>query len=240
MVLETRFQSVFDVAEIFSPPTICRRDRARGLRGGWSLDSGAFRPVTGKTWDLSREMEQKKAWTLFYNTKPKLLIALPPALDQDWSSSKVDLAANMCMSRYKAGRKLVFDHPASILSWSLPCVKRLGDFSGIYSVDFDGMRLFTNSWRIHGLVDKRTATTESWTFTIIMEEIHGQNEERLNLMPLADMCDSEEDKQVTESIVGIDDVSGEPIDQSHSKSAAGGDARIQRTRSLSSCSTKNR
>ena len=33
-------------------------------------------------------------------------------------------------------------------------------------------------------------------------------------MPLADMCDSEEEKQITESIVGIDDVSGEPIDPS--------------------------
>ena len=61
---------------------------------------------------------------------------------------------------------------------------------------------------------------------------------RLNLKQLADMCDSEEEKQITESIVGIDDVSGEPIDpQSHRKSAAG---RIQRTQSLSSCSTKNR
>ena len=114
--------------------------------------------MTGKTWDLSRETEEKKAWNLFYKTKPKLLIAFPPILDQDWSSSMVDLAANMCMSKYKAGRKLVFDHPASILSWSLSCVKRLGDFSGIYSVDFDGMRLFTDSWTIDGLVDKRTAT----------------------------------------------------------------------------------
>ena len=56
-------------------------------------------------------------------------------------------------------------------------------------------------------------------------------------MPQADMCDSEEEKQITESIVWIDDVSGEPINP---ESAAGGDARIQRTRSLSSCSTKNR
>ena len=33
-------------------------------------------------------------------------------------------------------------------------------------------------------------------------------------MPLADTCDSEEEKQITESIVGIDDVSGEPMDPS--------------------------
>ena len=33
-------------------------------------------------------------------------------------------------------------------------------------------------------------------------------------MPLADMCDSGEEKQLKESSVGIDDVSGEPIDPS--------------------------
>ena len=37
---------------------------------------------------------------------------------------------------------------------------------------------------------------------------------RLNSMPLADMCDSEEEKQITESIVGIADVSGEPMNPS--------------------------
>ena len=36
----------------------------------------------------------------------------------------------------------------------------------------------------------------------------------MKLIPLANMCDSEEEKQITESIVGIDDVSGEPMDPS--------------------------
>ena len=58
-------------------------------------------------------------------------------------------------------------------------------------------------------------------------------------MPLADMRDPEEEEQLVESVVGIDDVSGEPVDptQSHCKSSARGDERIQRTRSLSSCSS---
>ena len=33
-------------------------------------------------------------------------------------------------------------------------------------------------------------------------------------MPLADMCDPEEEKQFMESMVGVDDVSGEPIETS--------------------------
>ena len=108
-------------------------------------EDGVLCPSAGKKWDLSNDTEHKKAWSLFYKSEPKLLIAFPPKLDQDWSSSRIDKAANNCISQCKAGRKFVFEHPASSSSWSLPCVKRLADFSGSYSVDFDGMRLFTNS-----------------------------------------------------------------------------------------------
>ena len=51
---------------------------------------------------------------------------------------------------------------------------------------------------------------------LTVEEIHGQNEERLNLMPLARCVIQGEEKQLKESSVGIDDVSceGAPIDPS--------------------------
>ena len=58
---DRRVQSVYDVAEIFSPPRVCRRARIRGLRGGWSLDDSGMCPVTGKTWDLLNSQEQKKS-----------------------------------------------------------------------------------------------------------------------------------------------------------------------------------
>ena len=67
-------QSIYDV----SPPRMCRRARIRGLRCGWSLDDSALCLVTGKTWDLLNPQEQKRAWTLFDKTKPKLLEASPP------------------------------------------------------------------------------------------------------------------------------------------------------------------
>ena len=38
---DRRDQSVYDVAEIFWPPRVCRRARIRGLRGGWSLNDSA-------------------------------------------------------------------------------------------------------------------------------------------------------------------------------------------------------
>ena len=107
---QTRGQSVHDVVEIFSPSKICSRSRARGLRGGWSLDSGALCPSAGKQWYLSTETEHKKAWSLFSKSEPKLLIAFPPRLDQDWSSSRIDKAANICISQCKAGRKFALEH----------------------------------------------------------------------------------------------------------------------------------
>ena len=49
---------------------------------------------------------------------------------------------------------------------------------------------------------------------MLMEEIHGTNEVRSDLMSVADMCDPVEEKHIVESMMGIDDVSGEPLDPS--------------------------
>ena len=130
------------------------------------------------------------------------------------------MAANMCISQHKSSRTFVFEHPASASSWNLSCVRRLADLSGIYSVDFEGMKLYTNSGSIDGLVDKRLPNDHDHDLYdaiidgFIMEEIHGQSEARSDLMSLADMCDPEEEKLIVESMVGIDDVSGESIDPS--------------------------
>ena len=101
----------------------------------------------------------------------------------------------MCISQNKAGRKFVFEHLVSSSSWSLSCVKRLEDLLGIYSVDFEEVRLFTKSQTIDRSEDKKSATDrehdihDACIHGLLMEKIHGQNEERLKLMPLADMCD---------------------------------------------------
>ena len=70
--------SMHDVAGIFSPPKICCRAGARGLRGGWNLDSDALCSLSRKLWDLSNETDKKKTWNLFYKTNPKLFITFLP------------------------------------------------------------------------------------------------------------------------------------------------------------------
>ena len=52
-----------------------------------------------------------------------------------------------------------------------------------------------------------------------------EKEVRSDLMTVASMCDPVEVKQIVESMLCIDDVSGEPSrPNSHKKSPAGGDA----------------
>ena len=66
------------MTEIFSPPKISARARARGLRRGWNLDNGAICLVTGEKWDLLNMTEQNRARNWLEKTKPQLLIASPP------------------------------------------------------------------------------------------------------------------------------------------------------------------
>ena len=49
---------------------------------------------------------------------------------------------------------------------------------------------------------------DAFMYGMLMEEIHGENEVRLDLMSMADMCDPVEEKQIVESMVSVDDVSG--------------------------------
>ena len=66
------------------------------------------------------------------------------------------------------------------------------------------------------LVDRELDLCDAFIDGVLMfmEEIHGQREVRSDLMTVADMCDPVEVKQIVESMLGIDDVSGEPPDPS--------------------------
>ena len=168
-------QSVYDVVEIFSPPRVCRRDRSRGLRGGWSLDDSAMCPVTGRTWDLLNSQEQKRAWNLLHKTVPKLLAASPPLL----VLANFEMTVNMCLAQQEAGRKFVFEHPASASSWNFPSLRRLAEISGIYSFDSDLLMIYTNSETIDELIDMRCRVDreldlcDAFIDGVLMEEIHG-------------------------------------------------------------------
>ena len=127
----------YDAAKIFSPPKLVAEPVHEDFEAEWSIDSGALCAVTGKKGELLNVTEQSVESVL--QDFAEVLIRIGNG------SNHVHPAAQ--------GRSQICvrtsGHPASASSWNISCV-RLANFSGIYSVDFDGMRLFTNSWTIHG------------------------------------------------------------------------------------------
>lgn len=67
-----------DVAEVFSPPRLCKRAHLHDLVSGFSLDLTHADPYTGKSWDLSNPDVVKSVWGLLYKSKPGLLVLSPP------------------------------------------------------------------------------------------------------------------------------------------------------------------
>ena len=127
---------------------------------------------------------------MLYKTKPKLLAASPPLL----RLAKVEMAVNMCFAQHEAGRKFVFEHPASASSWNFPSLRRLSKKkSGVYSFDSDLLKIYTNSETIDELIDKRCLVDseldlcDAFIDGVLTEEIHGQREVLSDLMTLADM-----------------------------------------------------
>ena len=126
----------------------------------------------------------------------------------------------MCLAQHEAGRKFVLEHPASASSWNFVSLRRLAEISGIYSFDSDLLKIYTSSETIGELIDKRCRVDrelvlyDAFIYGMLVEEIHGKREVRFDLMSVADVCDPVEEKQIVESMMGIDDVSGEPPDPS--------------------------
>ena len=81
------------------------------------------------------------------------------------------------------------------------------------------LKICTNSETIDELIDKSCLIDreldlcDAFIDGVLMEEIHGKREVRSDLMTVADMCDPVEEKQIVESMMGID-VSGEPPEPS--------------------------
>ena len=77
--------------------------------------------------------EVKRAWTLLYKTKPKLLVVSHPCAKDGTVYAESDreyvqlleLAVDMCVAQMKAGRFFVFEQVANASSWKSMCVQRL-------------------------------------------------------------------------------------------------------------------
>ena len=121
--------SCVDVMEVFSPGRFTRKTGAFDLRGGMALDLR-----TG--WNLSDPEHTKKAWEIWEESRPVLLVTSPMCkafsvlqnLSKDSEKHRATLEEGVahlkfCMEMAKAqlaaGRYFLYEHPWSAWSWKL-------------------------------------------------------------------------------------------------------------------------
>ena len=143
-------QGKYDLCELFSPPRVAEAARARGIRGGWSLDKLHEDPITGQCWILSDKAIQGKVWKMIRRDQP-LVIGLSPECTlfsslQTLRKTEIppaDLAeAIECIKccvevaeyQRKKNRYFYFEHPLIASSWQLPCLAGLMEEDDVIKV----------------------------------------------------------------------------------------------------------
>ena len=70
--VKTHHYGRYDICELFSQARVTAEAKKHGMRGGWSLDISHVDEVTGETWDLSTEKDQRRVWKFL--RRDKLLV----------------------------------------------------------------------------------------------------------------------------------------------------------------------
>ena len=150
----------YDLCEMFSPARATKAARARGLRGGWSMDSQWVDPVTNRRWNLGDASEKVKAIRRIEVDKPAVIGLNPPCAtflshqyqhphhqqQQQHSNSEpdprewergvnyVDFCMAVARRQMAAKRHFYFEHPLRASSWQLDSVRELMECDEVYSV----------------------------------------------------------------------------------------------------------
>ena len=144
------------VAEAYSMPRMAKHVKDFGLQEGWALDLN-LTDGQGRPWDFSIKEMQDKAEDKVRTDQPGLLITCPPCGPfSAWQRMNyrvmkpedirrkledgikhVAFALKLCKIQAEAGRKFVFEHPASATSWKLAIMEVLLHRSDVYRVEFD-------------------------------------------------------------------------------------------------------
>ena len=143
-----------DVAELYSPPRVCRLALTMGLSSGFSAD------ITTGT-DLTTPDGQMQVWHDISSQRPRRLLLGPPCT---WYSKLQNLnfhkmsehqkaekgrvadllfnfAVRCCEEQDDHGREFVLEHPASARSWEMLSMVALLNRPGVERVTFDQCRL---------------------------------------------------------------------------------------------------
>ena len=141
----------YDVVEIFSPPRVCERARAIGLRGGYSLDIAAVDPITSRVWDLSDPREQTNFERLRKQRRAHLLVATPPCrvfrqsqnlrkiTKQEWEEAVWMLRRGVeaCQKQHREGHLFLMELPRLSEAIREPKVQELMSIEGVFTINLD-------------------------------------------------------------------------------------------------------
>ncbi len=138
------------VAELFSPSRTVPHAAAAGFRRGWSMDINAMDPVTGRCWDLSDAVQQRRVLRMIRCEKPWHIMLSPPCTmfsslqglnpsrgTREWQARRrhavalLHFAMEVARVQLQSGRYFTFEHPLAASSWTEPCVREILLHNGV-------------------------------------------------------------------------------------------------------------
>ena len=171
-----------DVAEVYSPPRVCRLAPTMGLSPGFSAD------ITTGT-DLTTPDGQMQVWHDIDRQRPRRLLLGPPCTwysilqnlnyhrwteQQKAEKARVadlmfNFAVRCCEKQDDHGREFVLEHPASARSWDMPSMLALRNRPGVVRVTFDQCRLGLRDLQGRPLRKRTSIATNSPTLAHIFD-----------------------------------------------------------------------
>ena len=135
------------------PPRLCRLAARKGLKAGYSIDMATVDEVTGRSYDLRKENDQKIFWTLLARRSPKLLVVSPPCTtfsslqylrktpmkdqEREEGVQLLRIGIRACRSQLRSGRGFIFEHPLTASSWQDEDMKKLREHPDVMELTID-------------------------------------------------------------------------------------------------------
>ena len=138
-------QSQYDLAEIYSLPSVVKEANSMGMRGGFSFYFTAP-DSDGYIWDFSKHECRQKAFAKIREGRPYMIIGSPgftpfstiqslkmrmpvgkEKVEQarEERTNHLEFCCKIYMLQVEAGRYCIHEHPLTAASWATDCMTKL-------------------------------------------------------------------------------------------------------------------
>ena len=149
------------VTEVYSPPRITkliRESRMRHVMPGYALDLTTVDPTDGMPWDFSIRKKRIRARKMIREQRPYLVIGSPQckefctwqrlnaarypddgqrAAAREAAVVHLEFVSQLYQDQIDGGRYFLHEHPRWATSWSLRCIEKISNQSGVVTVHGD-------------------------------------------------------------------------------------------------------